>query len=540
MKGKPAFIGILLVVFFVSTAVAEQESNYLVRKCESIIPGDFISALEVSDVEGSGTLNILAGTSYNGVLYNFVYDSSTNCYYEWAAKSQYSAKGSIDEIVVRDANKDGKKEIIFNGAKSKKTTGQLNPDQYATVLSMVNGQLLFKWGYNQGDSGCQFSNSVDTAPLYGADEDTLLIGTESGRVCTFVNWSKNRRVLGWVTAQLDKNPVEYMQAADFNKDGKSEIIVLTNKLYLSSVYLLSSAGTILWTYKVPGKGVRIGESKNLAVADLDGDGLLETIIGTQDHGVDVLDSSGKLKWNYKTDASGKVDIVSNVKTYKYLTSDENLKIVVAAKPYIYLLDSTGSLLWKAKVDTTVFDFDYGDIDKDGKNELVAGATSYIFVYGDSGQLKGQWSYAAEIQGLTGAYKMRDMDTVKLRVYDFDKDGNYEIVAAFKWFDDQLDLNVQQGSIRVFEINPDYNPGTATAASNTAATTQPSAEKTSATTVKTSPTTPQTTRPGGTTATTKPKDDSSKKGICPCIPLLPAAIALAAALALGLPLALRKN
>ncbi|MBM3309144.1 MAG: hypothetical protein FJY77_02730 [Candidatus Altiarchaeales archaeon] len=527
MKAKLLSLGFLFILL-ASFVSAVQEENYLIKKCESIIGNDFINSLEVSDVEEKGSLNILVGTSYNGVLYNFVYDSSTKCYNEWEPKSSVNVGGNIEEIVVRDADYDAQKEIIVNGAKTKGLSPK-NPDKYVSVFAMNADSLLSKWSYDKGDSGCAMSNSVDTADLYGMGEEAILMGTESKKVCAFGDWSKNKRRILWVSQVLD-NPVKYIEAGDFNNDGSAEIVVLTKLWSSASVYLLDHNGQVLWRREITG-GVRTDESKNIWVDDLDGDGTLEILVGTQDHGVDVLDCNGNLKWNFET-TSTKTDIVSKVRTYRYFTSDEARKIVVAAKPYIYLLDSAGNLLWKAPVNTTVFDFDYGDIDNDGRNELVAGATSYIYVYSDDGQLEGSWSYASEIQGLTGVYKKRDMDTVKVAVYDFDGDGVFEIVAAFRWFDDQLAMIVPQGSLRVFELNPDYKPAVVVQ------TTEPITQATGQTTRATTPTPRETTTTlKKTTTTTLPEE--KKKGLCCCLPLLPAAIALIAVLALDFPLAVKK-
>jgi len=526
MKARFLCAGVLFILF-ASFASAAQEENYLIKKCESIIGGDFINSLSVSDVEEKGSLNILVGTSYNGVLYNFVYDASTKCYNEWEPKSSVNVGGSIDEIVVRDADYDTKKEIIVNGAKTKGLSPK-NPNDFVSVFTMNADSLLSKWDYDKGESGCALSNSVDTVDLYGMGEEAILMGTESKKVCALGDWSKNKRNLLWVSQVLD-NPVKYIKAGDFNQDGSAEIVVLTKLWSAASVYLLDHNGQILWKREIPG-GVRTDESKNIWVDDLEGDENLEIIVGTQDHGIDVLDCNGNLKWNFKTASGSKSDIVSKVRTYRYFTGDETSKIVVAAKPYIYLLDNAGKLVWKAPVNTTVFDFDYGDIDNDGRNELVAGATSYIYVYGDAGQLEGIWSYASEIQGLTGVYKKRDMDTVKVAVDDFDNDGVFEIVAAFRWFDDQLASNVPQGSIRVFEMNPDYKPFTAP-------TTLESTQVTEQTTRATVPTTRKTTTTLKKTTTTLPKEE--KKGLCCCLPLLPAALALIAVLAFGVPLAVKK-
>ena len=505
----------------VPLASAAEEQNYLIKNCEIIIPSDFISSLTVSDVEGRGTINILAGTSYNGVLYSFTY-RGTKCHDEWAPVSTFNTNGDIEEIVVKDADNDGKYDIIINGAKSKK---QKLPDKYVFVLSMTNNNLLSRFGY---DKDCGASNSVDTADLYGYTEESILFGTESKKVCAIVNWSKSKKQLLWSSDVLD-NPVQYIEAADYDGDGETEIMAFTKARYEASIYLLDKDGKVLWKHAIPG-GVRTDESINVWVEDLNNDGKLEILVGTQDHGLDVIGHNGDLLWNFPTTDGSKNTIVSKVQAYGYFMDGDYPVVVVGAKPYIYVLDHNGDLIWRAYVNTTVFDFDYGDLDGDGGNELVVGATSYIYVYGADGQLKGLWSYVAEIQGMTGLYSKRDMDTVKVAVYDFDNDGKYEILAAFKWFDDQLDLNVPQGSMRMFELNPDYRPPSEV--TSTAATTLPGTSVTTVTHATTAVT-------QETTASTLPDLGGGGGGLCSCLPLLPAVLALAAAVALGLPLAVHK-
>ncbi|RLG50434.1 MAG: hypothetical protein DRO00_08665, partial [Thermoproteota archaeon] len=54
--------------------------------------------------------------------------------------------------------------------------------------------------------------------------------------------------------------------------------------------------TLKWSYKT-GTGIW----SSAAIADLDNDGEMEVVVGSSDHKVYCLSSSGKVEWSYKTD-----------------------------------------------------------------------------------------------------------------------------------------------------------------------------------------------------------------------------------------------
>ena len=86
-------------------------------------------------------------------------------------------------------------------------------------------------------------------------------------------------------------------AADLNRDGKPELIFGTYALTPGAgrLIVLSSAGKLLYDVKLPHQGTDgngIGVPAAPSIADLDGDGTLEIVLTTFDHGIDVFHVPG--------------------------------------------------------------------------------------------------------------------------------------------------------------------------------------------------------------------------------------------------------
>ena len=86
-------------------------------------------------------------------------------------------------------------------------------------------------------------------------------------------------------------------AADLNRDGKPELIFGTYGLAPNSgrLVVLSGAGTLLYDIRLPHQGSDgngIGVPAAPSIGDLDGDGTLEIVLTTFDHGIDVFHVPG--------------------------------------------------------------------------------------------------------------------------------------------------------------------------------------------------------------------------------------------------------
>ena len=177
------------------------------------------------------------------------------------------------------------------------------------------------------------------------------------------------------TSGLSDN-VNAVFVADLDNDGQKEVIAGTRD---NKVYLLDSDGNIKW-FKSVGSAVRC-----VCAADTDGDGIKEVIAGTdyKDLGkVYAFDTNGNLQWTFQTGA-------------KHYWPDNKLNVRVITA---------------------------GDVDNDGKEEVVVGSTHYywfpgrICVLGENGNLEGEYwnpGYVSSIE-----------------IADLENDGSNEIIAGF--------------------------------------------------------------------------------------------------------------
>ncbi len=85
--------------------------------------------------------------------------------------------------------------------------------------------------------------------------------------------------------------------ADLNKDGTPELVFGTYSLQTNGGHLivLENTGALLWDITLPNQGTDgngIGVPAAPTIADLDGDGQLEIVVSTFDHGIDVFTVPG--------------------------------------------------------------------------------------------------------------------------------------------------------------------------------------------------------------------------------------------------------
>jgi outer membrane protein assembly factor BamB len=150
-----------------------------------------------------------------------------------------------------------------------------------------------------------------------------------------------------------------------------------------------------------------------AIGDVDGDGALEVVVGSDDKNVYVLDgATGAEKWRFATLAR-----VRSSPTLADIDGDGQLEIVIGSNQ-IYALDARARRRkWAYTLQTTTFSSAaIGDIDGDGDLEVVVGSYDNI-VYalsGRTGALK--WSFFAGNQVESSP-----------ALGDIDGDGEVEVV-----------------------------------------------------------------------------------------------------------------
>ncbi len=154
--------------------------------------------------------------------------------------------------------------------------------------------------------------------------------------------------------------------ADLDGDGTLEIIFGSDT---DRVYALTYRGRLLWNYTAGGN-VR----GTPTVDDVDGDGKPEVLFGSDDRRLHVLDSDGNLKWSYETGGFVRSSpVVANLGG----TTDKEV-VFGSYDGRIYCLTHRGAKMWDYKtqeaIDSSPALF---DINNDGEKEIIVGSDDNI-------------------------------------------------------------------------------------------------------------------------------------------------------------------
>jgi outer membrane protein assembly factor BamB len=203
---------------------------------------------------------------------------------------------------------------------------------------------------------------------------------------------------------------------DINLDGQYEVLtVASNTLYA----LRATDGMLLWNYSVGSQG-------NIVLADLDNDGYLEVVVGTENSGnLYAIRYNGTLYWS-RSSICGSSMVFLNSPTAADINGDGMIEVLFGCRPsfagYVYALRGTdGSTIWTYSGTFSGYQTlgrKIGDIDNDGEIEIIVSGASYgpvprlVVLRGTNGSVK--WTYNADyFEGVA--------------IGDVDNDGCIEVV-----------------------------------------------------------------------------------------------------------------
>ena len=143
-----------------------------------------------------------------------------------------------------------------------------------------------------------------------------------------------------------------------------EIVVanLTNRVFAynrrQAIGGITSEVEELWQYKTRDR------IKAMCIKDINGDGKVEVLVGSEDRNIHVLDNNGKLLWRYYLPHS----VLSIA-----VTDGESKIFVGCADGYLYVFNKEGDLLWTYETQDRIRALCAGDIDVDGNIEIAVGS-----------------------------------------------------------------------------------------------------------------------------------------------------------------------
>ncbi len=156
------------------------------------------------------------------------------------------------------------------------------------------------------------------------------------------------------------------------------------------------------------------------VADLDGNGLLEVLIGSLDRNLYCLDDSGNHIWSFSTEGQ-----IVNSPSAADLDSDGKIEILIADGYNLYCLNEKGKIQWQKEISIVLSIPCIADVDNDGELDIIVVSISVTFT----------GSYLTTIYCLNylgnekWRYEINDDTIFSPCVTDLDGDGTLEILMG---------------------------------------------------------------------------------------------------------------
>ncbi len=353
---------VLALVFLVNMGLTAQ-AEYAEEAWESGKLGD-TWGLDVVDIDGDGSLEILAATVDNNI-------------------SVYSAAEFSFErnILVSESE-------IFSYLYNLIEVGQLDSDASLELVAGRVGSLLTGFSVVDVDTGTieweEDNWGINDIVLYDVDSDgmdEMILGTEPIEI-----YNANDHSLYAESANLSGSVIA-MKVADLMANGNKELVVITNEYSIDDNYNTNASGR-LYVFALPSLNILVNKSignylKCLDVADMDGDGQKEIIVGDGQMILNTLDYVGHIRiydseGNPEWESMDLGRIIENIVTDD-VDGDGNMEFVIA---------SDKIEIWGAVNKTTMWEtstlFSVGedgalivkDINGDGVKEIVTRASSY--------------------------------------------------------------------------------------------------------------------------------------------------------------------
>lgn len=292
---------------------------------------------------------------------------------------------AVYSTLIADINDDGKNEILACGCEKKLFVLDEKGEEIWTYP-------IKKWIYivRVGD----INNDGKTEILIGSRDRKLRALDSGGNLI----WEQD----------FGEGHPRYIKIGDVTGDKKNEVIISTHDAF---VYVLNGAtGEILWSKEFEIEetaGLEMKKLTPIQIGDITGDGKLEILVGAEDGEFKIFDGKGNDLFTYEFDGP----------VYDMYVGEN--QIIIGAEPKVVkdkavkgsktvlALDYQFKKLWSKTYDGGVYFVLKGDINGDGKKEIILGTgfSSVIALDPNNGEEK--WIYY--LDNYVRALDVKDID-----------------------------------------------------------------------------------------------------------------------------------
>ena len=318
-----------------------------------------------SDSDGNGYANILLGTAWGGrTAYGL---DGLDGEVLWQLDTYRTANSgwvySLAEM--EDVTDDGVPEVAFG------TGSDSNSVYLVDGADVAGGQAAVVWRYSASDAVLSVRNLGDVNG--DGKDDVLAAVSDNGDVLVALNGDTTPPG-GDVIWQHDPGVSTYACGVlpDITGDGIAEALAVLWTLDGSAVRALNGAtGVEIW------RSTQVFDNAIMVdvLEDINGDGLSEVIVGSNENAVIVLDGSdGSQEWK-TTVGTTNGGYVWTARAIADLNGDGRQDVIAGSFDYhVYALDGDdGTIFWAFNTDNRVFSvYPVGDLDGDGGPEVAVG------------------------------------------------------------------------------------------------------------------------------------------------------------------------
>ncbi len=227
-----------------------------------------------------------------------------------------------------------------------------------------------------------------TAVLLDENTGTMIVACGPGNILALNQDGQEQ----W-RFNLSGVPITTLTQADANADGALDIIAATAA---GTVAAVSASGDVQWLAET-GSAIR-----QMATPDFNGDGAAEVVVGTAAGDVAALTSTGSLLWR-QTLAGPALSL-----TAADLDGDDVLELLAGdGAGIVTAFAADGRSLWRSSfTETGIWALTVGDVDKDGRADVVSGSEDGLIVVLDNeGAFRGEFT----VRGLVSGLRLADME-----------------------------------------------------------------------------------------------------------------------------------